>query len=179
MIFLLGNYHFVWSIPEHATLETTLTENTRILEDIRANVPVFHRRALKAEFVSRYGRLAHDAPLGTLRAIYHELTGDESASRTSDEKEVDERIRQAIDMEDPDLNDLLLDLRTNNSSHNDHCEFTVFWEKLQVFLNDQSSVHERRHGDVAYMAKAISVRDLVEEAENVSFGYSNTISSVG
>ena len=61
-------------------------------------------------------------------------------------------------MKDPDL---LLDLRAHNSSHSD--QFSVFWENLQAFLKDQSTVHELRHGDVAYMAKAISVRDLVQE----------------
>ena len=71
---------------------------------------------------------------------------------------MDARVQQALEMEEPDL---LLDLRAHNSSHSN--QFSVFWEKLQAFLNDQSTVHERRHGDVAYMAKIISVRDLVQE----------------
>ena len=154
----IGNYHFVWAIPEHVTLEAALNENVRLLEDIKSQVPVFHGRALKAEFVSKFGRLVRGAPLDTLWEIYRNLTGDSSSSRTSDEKEVDARVQQALEMENPDL---LLDLRAHNSSHSN--QFSVFWEKLQAFLNDQSTVHERRHGDVAYMAKIISVRDLVQE----------------
>ena len=103
------------------TLEAALKENVWLLEDIKSQVPVFHRRALKAEFVSKSGRLVCGAPLGTLREIYRNLTGDSSSSQTSDEKEVDARIRQALEMEDPDL---LLDLRAHNSSHSDqlHCQ---------------------------------------------------------
>lgn len=140
------------------TLEAALNENVWLLEEIKSQVPVFHGRALKTEFVSKFGRLVRDAPLGTLWEIYCNLTGDSSSSRTSDEKEVDARIRQALEMEDPDL---LLDLHAHNASHSD--QFSVFWEKLQAFLNDQSAVHEWHHGDVAYMATAISVRDLVQE----------------
>ena len=103
----IGNYHFIWAILEHVTLEAALNENARLLEEIKSQVPVFHRRALKAEFVSKFGRLVHDAPLGTLQEIYRNLTGDRSSSWTSDEKEVDAQIRQALEMEDPEL---LLDL---------------------------------------------------------------------
>ena len=72
------------AIPEHVTLEAALNENVRLLEEIKSQVPVFHGRALKAEFVSRFGRLVRDTTLGTLREIYRNLTGDSGSSRTSD-----------------------------------------------------------------------------------------------
>ena len=53
----IGNYHFVRAIPEHVTLEAA-----RMRMCIRSQVPVFHRRALKTEFVSKFGRLVRDAP---------------------------------------------------------------------------------------------------------------------
>ena len=39
----------------------------------------------------------------------------------------------------------------------------VFWEKCSEFLQETTAVHERRHGDTCFMAKAISVRDLLTQ----------------
>lgn len=68
-------------------------------------------------------------------------------------------------MEDPDL---MVDLRELNRGHSD--KFAVFWEKMKVYLNESSAVHERRHGEVTYMAKAISVRDLIQEVAKMCPG---------
>jgi len=34
---------------------------------------------------------------------------------------------------------------------------------MSMYLNESSAVHEHWHGEVTYMAKAISVRDLIQE----------------
>ena len=61
-------------------------------------------------------------------------------------------------MEDPDV---IIDLRELNSIGGD--DFKVFWEKCSQYLSMCTSVHERRHDSVTFMAKAISVRDLIQE----------------
>ena len=43
-----------------------------------------------------------------LRSIYHELTKDVSVSRTTKEKEVDQRVKEALDSEDMNI---IIDLR--------------------------------------------------------------------
>ena len=68
-------------------------------------------------------------------------------------------------MEDPDL---MVDLRESNKGHSG--KFTVFWEKMNVYLNESSAVHERRHSEITYMAKAISIRDLVQEVAKMCPG---------
>ena len=67
-------------------------------------------------------------------------------------------LKKHYKMEDPDI---LLDLRHLNENKQDKC--AVFWEQCQVYLNECTAVHERRHDAVTYIAKAISVRDLVEQ----------------
>ena len=42
-------------------------------------------------------------------------------------------------------------------------KFTVFWEKMKVYLNESSADDERQHGEIMYMAKVTSIRDLVQE----------------
>jgi hypothetical protein len=61
-------------------------------------------------------------------------------------------------MEDPDI---LVDLRHLNTNGTDR--FAVFWKKCETFLQECTAVHERRHGNATYLARALSVRDLVEE----------------
>ena len=85
--------------------------------------------------------------------------GDASAGRTTEECEIDAQVEEALQMEDPDI---LLDLRHLNQNKQDK-KYAVFWEQCQVYLNECIAVHERRHDAVTYMAKAISVCDLVEQ----------------
>ena len=49
-----------------------------------------------------------------LREIYHELTGDSSAASSEIECHVNERVKQALELEDPDL---VVDLRQHNKGH--------------------------------------------------------------
>ena len=93
-------------------------------------------------------------------------TGDQSANLTTAEEELDQRLREALEMEDADL---VVDLRESNKLHSNN--FSVFWEKMKVYLDESTSVHERRHGTVTYMAKAISVRDLVQEVAKMYPGH--------
>ena len=60
-------------------------------------------------------------------------------------------------MEDPDL---LVDLRALNLKQSD--KYNVFWKKCESYLQECTAVHERRHDNATYLARAISVRDLLE-----------------
>lgn len=60
-------------------------------------------------------------------------------------------------MEDPDI---IIDLRELNSNGNDR--FSLFREKCSHYLSTCTTVHERSHDSVTFMAKAISVRDLIQ-----------------
>ena len=61
-------------------------------------------------------------------------------------------------MEDPDV---LVDLHELNSNGSD--KFSVFWKQCEAFLQECTAVHERRHDTATYLARALSVRDLVEQ----------------
>ena len=74
------------------------------------------------------------------------------------EAEVVARVHEALETEDLDI---LIDLRHQNTNQSD--KYEVFWTCALTFLNENTAVHERRHDQATYMAKAISVRDLVEQ----------------
>ena len=88
------------------------------------------------------------------------FTGDSSAATNCHESEIDARLKEALLMEDPDIT---VDLRHVNSGGGD--KYSVFWQHCESFLQECTAVHERRHGDATYLAKAIdvSVRDLKEQ----------------
>ncbi len=90
--------------------------------------------------------------------VYLFYIGDASASRTTEESEIDKRVEEALEMEDPEI---FLDLRHTNENKEDR--YGVFWTQCKVYLDECTAVHERRHESVTYMARAMSVRDLVEQ----------------
>ena len=152
------------------------------------------------EHINRCGRVAAGGKSHILRQIYREITGilplpllhtiiclcpltaitcfthslgDASAGRNADESEIDRRVQEAIEMEDPDI---LMDLRHQNTKASD--KYGVFWTKCRKFLDECTAVQERRHDSVCtYMAKAVSVRDLVEQVSKL-YPYGTLIPSV-
>lgn len=88
------------------------------------------------------------------------FTGDSSSSETISQKELDNRIKQMIEMEDPDIVADLRHINTGSKSKYDH-----FWEECSKFLEQQvgTAVDDRRHSDVTHIATAISVRDLRDQ----------------
>ena len=54
----VGNYLFVWPLPEHVTMDVSLTENQRVISQIQANVPLYHHRALRKKLISKFERIS-------------------------------------------------------------------------------------------------------------------------
>ena len=158
----VGNYHFIWRAPEGGNGESSHTENMRLVEDIKKEIPVYHTRAMKQEFYNLIGRVSRNSKPYLLRSIYQSLSGDNSASRTTAEEEIDKRLIEVFSAEDPDI---IVDLREFNTNSSDN--YSIFWEKCSMFLSECTAVHERRHDTVVFMAKAISIRDLLQEVSKL------------
>ena len=93
-----------------------------------------------------------------LRSIYRELTNDASGSRTNNEEDIDERVKEAIASEDLDI---IVDMRELNQGH--VAKYDVFWTKCSEYISECTAVPKRRHGDICFMSKALSVRDLINQ----------------
>ena len=66
-----------------------------------------------------------------------------------------------IEMEDANVAG---DLRSLN--HGQTSKYDQFWEECEKFLNEETAVDDRRHGEVVHLARVISVRDLVEQVKS-------------
>ena len=155
----IGHYHFIWRVPDNFDAQAALSENEKVIQFVKTQIPHYHSRAMCQDFINMYGRLTSTTAPYVLRDIYKVLTNDQSASRTTDEKEIDMRIKEGLESEDPDITDLC----EFNGRKTDN--YKVFWEHCESYLRDCTAVHERRHDSVVHMAKAISVRDLIAQVK--------------
>ena len=137
-----------------------LQASSSLVELLRPTIPLYHSRAMRKLAFSKFGLITPAVKKSILRYFYKDLTGDASVSDTSDQHEIDERVRLFFELEEPDV---ALDLRVNNRSGG--TMFDIFWEKAKEFLNEDVgvAVDDRRHTQVVHIAKAISVRDFKQQ----------------
>ena len=89
---------------------------------------------MRREFVNKFGRVSSAVKPAVLRYFYHDLTGDSSGSETSSQKELDDRVKQMIEMEDPDI---VADLRHINSGAQSN--MTTFGKNVARFWSNKSA----------------------------------------
>ena len=152
------NHHFIWRVPDSFNVDAAISENQQVIDAVRRELPVYHTRAMRRQFMDMYGKLMKGTSLYLLRDIYKELAGDASAARTTDESEVDKRLHEALENEDPDI---IVDLHEGRAEG--QTKYDIFWKKCEEFLQECTAVHKRRHGKTCFMARAISVHDLIDQ----------------
>lgn len=156
----IGNYTFVWKISSKKS-ERSDEDDLQVLSEIRENLPVYSTRAMRKLFIDRYARKT-GMKAAVLRDMYQFVKGDSAAAESSKQREVDERFAKfIIETDDPEL---VWDLRTNNGRPINE-KLNPFWEALDQFINRESVVHERRHGNQTYMPIAISLEDLRDQVQ--------------
>ena len=154
-----GIYHFLWLISPDFSADEIQLQNAALVQTLDADMPKFHSRVMRQNFISLFGRMANVKP-AYLREIYHELTGDCSAASSQVECHVDERVRQTLKLEDPDV---IVDLRQHNKGHSS--KYTEFWKACENYIqgNIETAVDDRRHEPIEHLAVAMSVPDLLPE----------------
>ncbi|KAK3107727.1 hypothetical protein FSP39_020885 [Pinctada imbricata] len=167
----IGNFTFVWKIPENVT-ERDDANDISVFGEIREHLPVYSTRAMRRLFIDRYTRKI-GVKSAVLRDMYKYITSDASAAETTAQSEVDNRFLTFIlEADDPDLfydrkkvpregfdSSSLTHLRVNNGRPCDE-RLNPFWDAVKKYIENESVVHERRHGQHTYMPIAISVEDL-------------------
>ncbi|PKY60554.1 hypothetical protein RhiirA4_484384 [Rhizophagus irregularis] len=172
--FKIGEYRFnsgnnsfhaisIWKIDEQADEMTTLQENTRIVSELQADAPHYHTRTMRINYQHTCDLLLPKVKSSALRTIYRMLTGDISAANTTNDAKVDERVRLALELGDPEIT---IDLREHGSGRSR--KYNTFWKISAQFLAGKAAdavtaVDERRHDTVVHLATAISVNDLLRQ----------------
>src|SRR6266542_4046602 len=172
--FKIGEYRFnsgnnafnaisIWKIDEHVSEGIVIQENTRIVTKLQADAPHYHTRAMQVNYLRTCDLLLPKAKSSALRTIYRMLTGDVSAAETANEAKVDEHVKLALELGDPEIT---IDLREHNNGQPG--KYDIFWKIAAQFLEGKAAdavtaVDERRHDTIVHLATAISVNDLLQQ----------------
>lgn len=157
----IGNSHFLWKVPTHCSAEELANRNMQVVRDIEKDIPTYQTRFARREFCDTFGKFS-GTPTHILREMFRKLTGDNSAPEYLSESQIDERVKAAILSEDDEI---VVDLRHFNENNSN--KFEVFFKAVETYLADKTTVQERRHTDITYLAKAISFRDLHEQVSKL------------
>ncbi len=87
---------------------------------------------MRINYLHTCNLLLPKAKPSSLRAIYQMLMGDTSAAETTNEAKIDERVRNALDLNDSEIT---IDLRKHNNGKSS--KYDVFWKicnSLIVYL---------------------------------------------
>ena len=143
-------------------MASVFEQSHTVIESVKSLFPQYHTRAMRTAMFQKFRQNSPSTKPSALRYFYKELTGDHSAASTTEQEEVDKRIKQITDMENPTV---LPDLRALNLGR--AAKFNSSWEECARFLNEGvgAAVDDRRHGEITHLARAISVRDLVEQVK--------------
>ena len=71
----IRNYHFVWKIPTDIDADALLGENQKVIEQVKKDIPVFHKKSFRQEFINHCGTLLPGAKCYALREIFKWITG--------------------------------------------------------------------------------------------------------
>lgn len=154
----LGNTHFIWRVPDDER-DRDFTLQVKTVAKIQEMIPIYSTRAMRKEFLE-FGSALKLKPV-LLRNMYRFITNDNSASETSEQSALDDRVCEFLLASDDE--DLVYDLRKNNGRVKDP-KFEPFWTELGKLLDEETAVHERRSTqEHTYLPFAISVADLREQ----------------
>ena len=163
-----NHLHFIWKIPSIASESELLQKNFTIQQDLKKDLPTYHTRAMRREFIHTFGTVTH-AKAAFLREAYRRLTGDASAPSTAEQREIDQRVCELLETEDLSL---VTDLRQNNAGRPEM--FSAFLEECQRYISAtvETAVDDRRHDSIddggqaiTHLAKALSACDLHEQVK--------------
>ena len=159
----LGTLYFVWRVNSDPA-EQNFTAMKRCMDYVEGHIPVYHSREMRRQFHSRFSTVAQMSS-SVYREMYQFLTGDATAPNDSISKEVQTRLRHALDMQDPSL---MYDLRHLNEGR--PAIYDEFWEAVKVLINDSSlaAADDRRHSNECHMAVAMSVTDLIQRVKEAN-----------
>ncbi len=118
----------VWKIPDDLTETELLQRKMTIQQELKKCLPRYHTRAMRRAFIHSFGKVTHAKP-AFLREAYRRLTDDASTASSLEEAEVNSRVAQVRDAEDPEL---AWDLWVRNTGRPE--PYTAFLEECQRYI---------------------------------------------
>lgn len=160
----LGSHNFLWRIPGNIleSDDELLQKNTDVIQSLGKDLPSFHTRAMRRAFIQK-ASLICNLKASNARFIYKSLAGDSTLPEHPSEKELDLRVQQAFEMEDPEI---ITDLRQHNKGQ--PSKYHIFFDHAKQYLENvvETAVDDRRHDRFTHLAQALSVPDLLRQVKD-------------
>ncbi|CAB4025589.1 Hypothetical predicted protein [Paramuricea clavata] len=155
-----ASLHFLWKIEDSEG--DRLNKCVYIIRKIEEDAPIYEKKIIKRGFKHTFGFVG--SPV-VLRAIFRDLTNDNTSANSLNEKEIDLRFEHAMLCEDPSI---LVGLQ-HQSPNVKEDSFSVSLEATEKFLKNDVGVacHERWHGEQLYLAKAVSFQNLHRQVKEI------------
>ena len=152
----MGTLWFIWKSGDSVDMQ----KSNAILHQIEKDIPVYHTRAMKREFIDRYSLVISNKSV--LNNVYSYLTGDPSSKASKVSRDVQARLNLMLQSGDTDL---VNDLRAFNEGQPE--KYDIFWDAIGAFINkyELQAVDDRRHGSIAHMGMAMSIHDLITQVK--------------
>ncbi|CAB4391120.1 unnamed protein product [Rhizophagus irregularis] len=153
----LGTITYIWKIPESEIIDEFQdeTQKVRMLAKIHEGLPKYFTRQIRKNVLGKYSLIKNVTP-AVLRMLYFDLTGNAAVTSNTISREIEERLRLMLALEDPSI---IFDLLNNNGFKGN--KFDIFWNELDMYFNEETpAVDDRRHNTTMHMPLAISIRDL-------------------
>ena len=71
----IGNQVYAWNVPEDIEPCLIFERSQLVVEEIKANLPIYHSRAMRAAMFVKFGRVSSAVKPAILRYFYKDLTG--------------------------------------------------------------------------------------------------------
>lgn len=152
----LENLYYLWKVETEPEYNIDRQRDAQKQCEIQA--PVYHSRFMKRKFMETAEAIDIDCSQAKLRRLYVMATSDASASRSAEEKDIDKRVMDFIELGDESI---ICDLRKLNHRPNHYNEF---FDAAAKYIDNEVeiSVDDRRQDQVVHLARAMSARDLLE-----------------
>ncbi|GBB87231.1 hypothetical protein RclHR1_13680004 [Rhizophagus clarus] len=125
----LGTLNFIWKIPDLIS-EQDKSQEAQMLTLANEMIPSYFTRQMRKNATEKYSLIAKMAP-SVWKLLYNDLAGDNLTTPHELSKEMQEKLRTILELQDADI---VMDLRINNGFHG--TKFDIFWNELSEYFNE-------------------------------------------
>ncbi|UZO26953.1 uncharacterized protein OCT59_019163 [Rhizophagus irregularis] len=162
----LLNVDYYTEVDLESFLPKDAIQRYRYIKDLQIQFPVtLYRRQMRKNVLKKYSLVKTITP-AILRILYYDLTGDAAVASNSISKELEERLRLMLELEDPSI---ICDLRQNNGFKG--TKFDTFWNEMNAYFNENLPAWKGLQG-------VALVRDVMGPESETAFAKLDTLDEI-
>ncbi|GES98745.1 hypothetical protein GLOIN_2v1804101 [Rhizophagus clarus] len=121
--------NYIWKVPTSPDDRDEI-KLAQTIASIQSLLPKYFTKQMRKNVLYKYS-LVKTITLAILRVLYYDLTGDAAMTSNIISKEIEERLKIMLMLEDPSI---IVDMRINNGFKG--TKFDYFWNELDTYFNE-------------------------------------------